>query len=177
MAASNSTPPVLSEKQIEIFWSRVERKGPGECWPWKASRDRKGYGTVCFTLGRRIYLKTRSHILARFLATGEWPNGLLTCHTCDNPCCANPEHLYLGKPVQNTRDMMTRKRHRYQTQPDNVQRGEELTQSKLSGDKVREIRRLYAEGGVTLQDLAARYGVTKVCVHHVIIRKTWKHID
>lgn len=26
------------------FWSHVDRRGPGECWPWTAGTDRWGYG-------------------------------------------------------------------------------------------------------------------------------------
>ncbi len=176
MAEPHLTAPTLTEKQIARFWGKVAKGEPGECWLWQACVDRKGYGLVGFTVSKMNSIGYRAHVIARWLETGEWPNGLLTLHTCDTPRCCNPAHLYLGTPARNTQDMMDRKRHRCHTQPENIQRGEELTQSKLTEAKVLAIRQRYAAGGVTLEELGDEFNVTKVCIHHVIIRKTWKHL-
>lgn len=29
---------------VERFWSKVDRRGPDECWPWTAASNEKGYG-------------------------------------------------------------------------------------------------------------------------------------
>ncbi len=36
------------------------------------------------------------------------PAGLFVLHTCDNPCCFNPNHLYVGTLTQNAQDRLNR---------------------------------------------------------------------
>lgn len=71
----------------ERFWSKVDIRGPHECWPFKGSKDRDGYGRFWRrTSGSRFI---RAHRLALVLAAG-LPTGEadLACHHCDNkPCC------------------------------------------------------------------------------------------
>jgi hypothetical protein len=91
------------------FWSKVDIRGPNECWPWKAYRTKKGYGRFSFN-GRKDHKVVRANRCAFFLTHGYWPeNGL---HTCDNPPCCNPAHVYDGTPKQNTADMLSRGRAR-----------------------------------------------------------------
>lgn len=80
----------------ERFWAKVE-KGP-DCWEWKAFRN-KGYGK--FTYNGRMYL---AHRLSWILTNGPIPDGLGVLHSCDNPPCVNPDHLFLGTQLDNMRD-------------------------------------------------------------------------
>lgn len=62
------------------------------------------------------------------------------------------------------------------------ERGEARHCAKLTEDKVREIRALYEVRGdngrrlETCHTLAPRFGVTHVAIHHIISRKSWKHV-
>jgi hypothetical protein len=98
--------------QLEArFWAKVS-KSPG-CWEWTACKSPAGYG--------RFIVKDRSypaHRIARWLATGEWPGELFTCHVCDNPGCCNPDHLFLGTPADNMRDMSRKGRAGAQRHPE-----------------------------------------------------------
>lgn len=95
---------------IEQFWSKVDRRGPDECWPWTGGRDLSSYG-IFYIRGKR----TRAH---RWLL-GYMRGKPLTrevvgledgCHHCDNPPCCNPAHLYVGTRKQNMDDEHNRLR-------------------------------------------------------------------
>lgn len=89
----------------ERFWAKVE-KGDG-CWLWTASVNRRGYGK--FKL--RSYVQVSAPRVAWMLTNGEVPDGMFVCHTCDNPLCVNPSHLWIGTCADNNRDMMEKGRH------------------------------------------------------------------
>lgn len=54
----------------------------------------------------------RVHRLMYVLNIGPIPPGLEVCHTCDNPPCCNPDHLFLGTGSVNAYDRVTKKRDR-----------------------------------------------------------------
>ncbi len=85
----------------ERFWAKVDRRGPNECWPWLGSRIPKD-GRGIFWNGERQESAPRA---AFRIATGQAaPADKLVCHTCDNPPCVNPAHLWLGTARDNTLD-------------------------------------------------------------------------
>jgi hypothetical protein len=55
-------------------------------------------------------------------------------------------------------------------------RGEGSARAKLTEEDVVEIRKRYAAGGITIQELAHQYHVANSCISNVITRKTWKHL-
>jgi hypothetical protein len=76
-----------------------------ECWHWIGALDRHGYGAVSPNSGQRS-----SHRLAYNLYKGEIPNSMEVCHSCDNPQCCNPEHLFLGTHADNMNDAIQKNR-------------------------------------------------------------------
>ena len=70
------------------FWSKVDRRGPEECWPWMGTRNRNGYGQISFD-GRGQMV----HRVAYELCVGPIPEGLTLDHLCRVRHCVNPAHL------------------------------------------------------------------------------------
>lgn len=88
-----------NETVEERFWSKVDRRGPDDCWEWTAYVGDNGYGQ--FWDGVRL---VKSHRFAYLVTKGFIAPGLVADHTCHNeaectnvPChhraCCNPAHL------------------------------------------------------------------------------------
>ena len=130
--------------------------GPnGECYEWRAGRDRHGYGHF------RLNGQQQAHRVAWFLHTGAWPD-LMVCHRCDNRLCVRVEHLFLGTAHDNHADMVSKGRAP-------IQRN---LQGKLTMDDVAAIRALR---GVEFQYvIAERYGVSQSVICEIQLGKTYR---
>lgn len=96
----------IGELRQMRFWSKVDMRGPDECWEWQASINTSGYGR--FKLAS--YTSVTASRMALISTRNEEPAGLHVLHTCDNPPCCNPHHLYFGTPQQNIVDKVERGR-------------------------------------------------------------------
>ena len=95
----------------ERFWSKVDKQGSTECWPWTASVVKNlGYGQ--FGMGGTMM---RSHRVAWELSNGPIPAGMFVLHKCDNPPCCNPQHLFIGTQTDNMQDALAKGRHGHGT--------------------------------------------------------------
>lgn len=106
-----------------IFWARVDKSaGQDRCWIYNGFRKWDGYGWLARKQpdGKTKYMT--SHRYAWILTHGEPEAGKCILHTCDNPPCCNPAHLYLGTQKDNSDDKMRRGRfrHRYTRPEDKV---------------------------------------------------------
>lgn len=57
-----------------------------------------------------------------------------------------------------------------------VRRGEGVHGAKLTEDKIKEIREMYAKGGISYVKMAELFDVGPQTLHAIVQRKLWKHI-
>lgn len=102
--------PYLEDKIGELrklrFWSKVDIGAPEDCWEWQASLHASGYGRFKIA----SYTTVMANRMALVIHTGEDRLDRFACHTCDNPRCCNPHHLYWGTHSDNMRDSFDRNR-------------------------------------------------------------------
>jgi hypothetical protein len=144
----------------EKFWSRVNRSGCNECWPWTGGRrSHKGfYGAFHIKIGEAKFLQESAHRIA-WMITNNRPIQLQILHKCDNGICCNPAHLYEGTQKRNIKDSVERKRH-YKT--------------KLSVEQVREIRSMK---DINQSEVARQLGVNSGTISRVYNRHTFSWIE
>lgn len=148
------------------FWDKVSfARGAEGCWHWEAGKTPLGYGMVSVDGVCR-----KAHRVAWKLAYGEDPGAMCVCHSCDNPMCVRPSHLFLGTKADNSRDMEAKGRS-YKGGAKCPPRGPRLTP-----DIVRELRTRHAFGGFNKKQAARDLGVTYSTVLDAVSGRTWGHL-
>lgn len=92
------------------FDQYVDKKGPDDCWEWKAARLKKGYGRFGKRFGKQKITWQAHRIAWMFHYNTPVPSTLFCCHSCDNPPCVNPLHIMLATNKQNIHDAMNKGR-------------------------------------------------------------------
>lgn len=135
------------------------------CWEWNRFRH-AGYGKISTRVGNKSVSTSASRV-ALYVKLGRLldPN-MLACHTCDNPPCVNPDHLYEGTSKQNTADMISRNRRN----GSHVLGG--LATRKLTLEQVVEIRDRAATGAYCA-GLAEEFGVSVQTVSNAVTGKLY----
>lgn len=148
------------------FWSKVDTSGgPDACWPWTASRHPFGYGWFRFN-GQTM----TAHRVALVLS-GVSVGGLYACHTCDNPPCVNPRHLYAGSQKQNMGDAVSRGR----TVGPAPRAGSANGWASLTDEQVLELRALHRQG-IPAYNLGARFGISGTAAWRAITGRTYGNL-
>jgi len=139
--------------------SKVDRRGPKDCWEWQKGRGSNKYGHVSFSPYGRFLV----HRIAYALGYGSTPGQLLVCHKCDNPRCCNPAHLFLGTCADNMADMRAKGRGGVGEANSRAKLTASIVQAILDSDELQRI-------------LANRYGIAQTTVSQIRLGKIWKHI-
>ena len=135
------------------------------CMIWPFYANKQGYGQLPLPRSGGKQQQVFAHRLAYKIVYGEWPmpKGL---HSCDNPRCFNPRHVFPGTPKDNSDDMLAK---------DRQAKGNAINTCILTAALVEQARREYASG-LTCGQLAARYGVSTHAISTALSGDTWKHV-
>ena len=152
-----------SNSDIERFWDKVDKRGDDDCWEWMGGKSRGGYGRFWF-----IDDTIMPHRFSWFLANGKIPQHQpFICHTCDNPSCVNPAHLFAGDSDDNILDMMIKERGA---------RGSHNGAAKLNESQVMEIIGYLASKKRTHKSIAAQFGVHRSTIGLIYRNRKWQHL-
>ena len=147
---------------VETLLSRIKVSADG-CFEWQSYRNNKGYGVIRFNGKYR-----GAHRVSYEAFRKPIQSGLFVCHHCDNPCCINPAHLFLGTRKDNQDDSIKKGRHTH---------GEKVNTAKLTAERVRRMAELYGRGTVTIKTLAEIFKVHISTAQYVLQGKTWTHVE
>lgn len=152
------------EQRTIAFWNKIAiTADDNQCWLWLGNINPiNGYGR--FKTSSKI---DSAHRVAWMYPDYVIPDGMLVCHSCDNPQCCNPKHLFIGTYQDNVDDMVEKGRNSW---ADHI--GEVNPNSKLTEEMVLEIRSSTANS----RELSIKYGVSRAHIRSIIRRLTWKHI-
>ncbi|NBS67959.1 hypothetical protein EBT31_03465 [bacterium] len=163
-------PPGRPANTPEVLWSKVDKRGEDECWPWIGVKTKTGYG--------RVQINSLNYYAHRVIYNLVYPGAInlkaprssdesgFLLHSCDNPCCCNPKHLRVGTHSDNMADKVARGRS-----PDfSSGKG---PRCKLTMQQAREVRQLRSEG-VGVRELAERYGLSLPSMKTLLRGKSYK---
>lgn len=152
----------MTPKQIERFWSHVE-KTPDGCWTWLGARC-GDYGRV--NINRK---SLAAHRVAWIITNGPIPIELIVRHKCDNGSCVRPDHLELGTYKENSRDMVLRGRT-------NGPKGERAGNHKLKRNQVSEIKAHLLNGTKSQAQLSRDFTVGRNTITAIRLNLSWRSV-
>lgn len=147
-------------QNIELFGWTSNDKG---CWEWNGPKSEDGYGYLIFRTNNG-HQRIGAHRLSYEVHKGEIDAGLFVCHTCDNPPCINPDHLFVGTPKQNSADAVEKGR---------TKRRAEHGRAKLTEADVQKMRSM-RERGMKYRDIAQQFPVAQGQVEKICRYESWK---
>lgn len=163
----------ISSRNIEIFRSKTLVSAG--CWIWTGRKNDQGYGKL--SIANRT---EKAHRVSYVIHKGEIPSGLCVCHSCDNPSCVNPEHLWLGTQRENIYDCISKNRDNSSGLTAHgckgMTCGEMHGHHKLTGKQVIEILAA-SKNGESNVSISRRYPVGRQAIYKITKHLRWGCID
>lgn len=140
--------PGRPQNTEEILWSKVDKRGPDECWPWKGTIEESGYGRTWindkgYYAHRVIFNLANPGQIELASPTNRKAKGFLM-HLCDNRVCCNPAHLQVATIKENNNDCQEKGRR-------NLPKGENHHRAVFTNDEIEKILKLRQSGSTATQ--------------------------
>jgi hypothetical protein len=129
------------------------------CFIFGSNCDQDGYAHLSYQ-----NKSTPAHRLSWILINGNIPTGMCVCHSCDNPRCINPTHLFIGSAQENTADRNKKSRQAM---------GQKQAFCKLTPENVMLMREEHFQKNQPIRKIASKYGVCFATAREAINSITW----
>jgi hypothetical protein len=150
---------MILQKYIDRFWKKVDKTSNSNgCWIFGNGKGYQMFGPE--------YNAMYAHRFSYTIHKGKIPYGLFVCHTCDNPGCVNPEHLWLGTNKDNTDDKVAKGRQL---------KGSQIPSARFTEAQIYEIRSATYYYGLN-RDLAKKYNCRQEVISKLRSGQGWKHV-
>ena len=149
------------KKHVELIYNKYVIRQEG-CWDWKGIKDKNGYGILSV---KNLKFR-RAHRVSWYLKYRSLPSKFI-CHTCDNPVCTNPLHLFAGDAKSNKEDEVFKRRHQY---------GSKNGFAKINEEQAKEIKLLLRDTNLTQKEIAKRCNVSRGIVNNIKNKGAWSHV-
>lgn len=147
------------------FLRKVVYNPETQCWDWIGAKYRFGYGHFRRKINNK-WVMYKAHRYSYEFYKGNIPSNSFVCHTCDNPSCVNPDHLFTGTPLDNTLDMINKGRKGIIRNPKH--RLLSLDTAKM----IRYHKKLFPEK--PLNWFAEKFKTSKAQISRILNNKIWK---
>jgi hypothetical protein len=148
----------------ERLMERIFKNPSNGCWEWQGYKMSSGHGRIGYR--DKVYL---THRISYEIYVGSIPDGMQVNHHCDNGCCVNPEHLFIGTQKDNMTDCKNKKRN-FRIP---AMRGEKNPLAQLTNEQAKEIRKKLAKG-ITGIKLAKEYNISTHVISRINTGRTYK---
>lgn len=91
----------------ERLVTKIDVRGPDDCWPWLAGTNNHGYPKINLPFNAGLLQASRALSIA---LDGPIVDEHEVCHDCDTPWCMNPAHHFRGTHAENMADMVRKGR-------------------------------------------------------------------
>ena len=168
---------------LESYFPQIDHIAYPKCVHY-STKNKNGYGEYQPTVDGKKY-----HVLMH-RASYAYFKGILkpdekVCHTCDNPSCINPNHLFKGTHADNVQDKVSKNRQakgrthgRYidGRASDNKQTSSYYANRSLSKIQVLAIKQLRQEGR-TIKSISEELNINIQTIKDVSCGRTYKDIN
>lgn len=132
----------------DVLWSKVDKRGPDECWPWKGTLTKSGYGRTWindkgYYAHRVIFDLANPGQIELASPTNKKAKGFLM-HSCDNRACCNPAHLQVATIKENNKDCEKKGRR-------NLPKGEKHFRAVFTNQEIEKILEMRLSGSTATE--------------------------
>jgi hypothetical protein len=150
--------------ECRVLFEAANFRDSADCWDWPKSKNvQSGYGQLSTWIDGKRKLLT-AHVVSYRAHNGP-TEGLFVCHSCDNPACFSPSHLFLGTQLDNMTDMIAKGRSKHLV-------GQDRHSAKLTNEQAISIRSDPRKPG----EIAVQYGLNRSTIEAIKSGRTWRHL-